>query len=270
MTPETGWRKQLYVIIFESDTRLGKIFDILILWAILLSVLSIMLESDVTIKQQYSQPLRYAEWFFTALFTLEYVLRVVCVQKPSKYIFSFFGVVDFISIAPTYVGMFFGGTHFLMVIRAVRLLRVFRILKLVRYLQESQVLLQALKASRIKITVFLGAVLTINLIVGTILHLVESDNPGFSNIFKGMYWAVVTMTTVGYGDAVPTTALGKFISSLVMLMGYGVLAVPTGIVSAELANLSKPGINVCPYCDAGLLTPEARYCHECGKEQNQN
>ena len=194
---------------------------------------------------------------------------MICVTRPLQYTRSFFGIVDFISIAPTYLSLFITGTHFLLVIRAVRLLRVFRILKLVRYLQESQVLLQALKASRVKVTVFIGAILTIVLIMGTLMYLVESGNPGFSNISKSMYWAIVTMTTVGYGDITPQTPLGQFFASIIMILGYGVLAVPTGIVSAEITNVSLKGRStkksLCKECNAELISESSHFCHVCGK-----
>ena len=228
------WKQKLYIIIFEADTPAGRLFDLILLWAILFSVLSVVLESEVEIRKLYGTYLRLIEWGFTILFSIEYGVRVLCAKKPLVYIKSFFGVVDLVSIAPTYLSLFFPGTQFLLVTRAVRLLRIFRILKLARYLQESRVLITALRASRYKITVFLGAILTVLLILGTIMHLVERDTPGFSSIFKGMYWAVVTMTTVGYGDVVPLTGVGKLIASVIMIMSYGIIAVPTGIVSAEM------------------------------------
>ena len=179
MKPDKGWRKDIYTIIFESDTRAGQFFDIILLWAIILSVFSVILESDYNINIKYGATLRYIEWFFTILFSLEYIVRILTVKRAKQYIFSFFGIVDFIAIAPTYLSLFIVGTHYLLVIRAIRLLRVFRILKLARYLQESQLLIQALKASRIKITVFLGAVLTLVLIMGTLMHIIENQNPVF-------------------------------------------------------------------------------------------
>lgn len=268
MAPQCdGWRRDLYIVIFESETRMGRIFDVVLLWAIILSVFSIILESEKAIEVQYGVLLHQIEWFFTGLFTVEYVLRLICVRKPTHYARSFFGIVDFISLVPTYLSLFITGTHFLMVIRAVRLLRVFRILKLARYLQESEVLMDALKASRVKITVFIGAVLTVVLIMGTFMHLIEHDNPGFSSIFSSMYWAIVTMTTVGYGDIVPNTILGKFLASVIMIMGYGILAVPTGIVSAELSHAKgkKRRTGHCKSCNEYLIR-KAKFCHHCGRD----
>ncbi len=263
---EENWREKLWRVIFEADTPWGRRFDVLLFWAIILSVFSIILESDRSIRALYGIELRYVEWFFTILFSVEYSLRIISSPDPRKYIFSFFGIVDFISIAPTYLSFFVPGSQFLIVIRAIRLLRVFRVLKLVRYLRESQVLLDALMASRVKITVFLGAVLTVVLIVGTLMHLVEAGNPGFSNIFKGMYWAVVTLTTVGYGDSIPVTTLGKFLASILMIMGYGIIAVPTGIVSVELSNASKKTVEGmhCSKCNLRSNIADARFCHKCG------
>jgi len=262
------WREDLYTIIFEADTKMGKLFDVVLLWAILFSVLCVLLESDQNIANQYGEIFQYAEWFFTVVFSLEYIARLLCAKAPKKYMTSFFGVVDLVSLIPTYISFFLPGMHFLLVIRAVRLLRVFRILKLVRYLQESTVLMAALSASRIKITIFIGAVLTIVLIMGTLMHLVESSNPGFDSIFKAMYWAIVTMTTVGFGDSVPVTPLGKFIASVIMLMGYGILAVPTGIVSAELASAEPPkakGLQ-CSSCSKEVSV-SAQFCEHCGQKQ---
>ena len=263
----TGWRQDLYIIIFESNTKWGKRFDLLLLWAIILSVIAVLFESDQNISLQYGDLLHKVEWIFTVIFSLEYLARIICTRRPARYMKSFFGLVDFISIAPAYLSMFFPGTQFLMVIRAVRLLRVFRVLKLARYLKESQVLLGALRSSRIKITIFLGAVLTIVLIMGTFMHILEANTPGFSSIFEGMYWAVVTMTTVGYGDAVPITSLGKFAASFLMIMGYGIIAVPTGIVSSELAIAQvnhDSTADLCPKCQAPLPNPAANFCAHCG------
>lgn len=260
-----NWKEKLYTVIFEADTKAGKLFDVALLWTIVLSVLVVLLESDQTISRDYRTYLQVAEWVFTILFTLEYILRIVSVEKPIRYIGSFFGIVDFLSIVPTYLSLFVPGSQFLLVIRAIRLLRVFRVLKLVRYSQESQILLKALSASRAKITVFLGAVLTMILIVGTLMYMVEEGNPGFSSIFSSMYWAVVTMTTVGFGDAVPVTTLGKFLASIVMIMGYGIIAVPTGIVSVELSHIVRgEESRACKICHTNLHAGGAKFCHECG------
>ena len=260
-------KQKIYEIIFEADTPAGKWFDISLLWVIILSIFCVILESDRQISQSYFNELRILEWSFTILFTIEYLLRIFSAKNTKKYILSFFGVVDFIAIVPGYLSLFIVGTQYLLVIRALRLLRVFRILKLARYLQESQMLINALKASRIKITVFLGAVITIVLIAGTLMHIIERENPGFSSIFQGMYWAIVTMTTVGYGDVVPTTIVGKVLSSIIMILGYGIIAVPTGIVTAELTTIAQGSKRqqVCSHCKAVIASSNAKYCHQCGQ-----
>ncbi len=260
-----GWRKKLYVIIFEADTYGGKFFDVGLLWAILLSVFCIVLESDAEIRRDYGVFLRYVEWSFTIIFTIEYVVRIVCSKNPFTYIKSFFGIVDLISIVPAYLSLLIPGAQFLLVTRTIRLLRVFRVLKLARYLQESRVLLQALGASRYKVTVFLGVVLTVILILGTIMHLVEAGNPGFSTIFHGMYWSIVTMTTVGYGDVVPLTGVGKLLASIIMVMGYGIIAVPTGIISVEINQAMRQPMIKCNICGTGKAHQQAKFCHECGE-----
>ncbi len=268
MIPDSGWRRKLYIIIFETDTPLGKKFDVLLLWAILLSVLGVLLGSDPDIRSVYGGTIDLFEISFTFLFTLEYILRLAVVKKPHKYALSFFGLIDLMAILPTYISFIVGGSTYLVVIRAIRLLRVFRVLKLFRYLKESQVLLSTMQASRAKITVFLGAVLTLVLIMGTLMYIIETGNPGFTSIFKSMYWAIVTMTTVGYGDAVPHTPLGKFLASAVMIMGYAILAVPTGIVTAELFNAERQHRfnKQCSVCHADVISDDSRYCHICGVE----
>ena len=264
----SNWKKKLYIIIFEADTFYGRLFDIILLWAILFSVGIIVLDSDISFHARFANWLQGAEWFFTGLFTLEFILRLLSTPRRSKYIFSFFGIVDLLSILPAYIDLFFPGAQSLMVLRAFRLLRVFRILKLGRYLKEGDTLMAALKSSMAKITVFLGAVLTIVLIMGTLMYMIEGDEAGFSSIPKGMYWAVVTMTTVGYGDMVPLTALGKFLASLIMVFGYGIIAVPTGIVSVEISNASLRAnqSSSCSHCGETRHGPEAIYCFRCGEK----
>ena len=205
-------RKKIYIIVFESDSPTGKLFDVVLLWAIFFSTFIVILESDPQIRSSYGSHLKYMEWIFTILFSIEYGIRIFCAPKPFVYIKSFFGIIDFISIVPTYLSLFFPGAQFLLLTRVVRLLRVFRVLKLVRYSQESRSLGRALRHSQYKITVFLGVVITFLLILGTIMHLIENGNPGFSSISASVYWAVVTMTTVGYGDVVPMTRLRKIFS----------------------------------------------------------
>jgi len=251
--PLHPWRRKLHIVIFESDTYWGKMFDVVLLWVILLSLLVVILESEKSLTLPYEPIFGVFEWAFTLIFSIEWVARIVSSRRPSRYIFSFFGIVDLISILPSYLGLLFPGLHSLMVFRAFRLLRIFRIFKFGRYLKEGSILVQALKNSSAKITVFLMVVLTMVLVMGTVMHLIEGDEAGFSSIPRGMYWAVVTMTTVGYGDLVPVTGLGRFLAAVIMVMGYGIIAVPTGIVTSELTSAgtnSKP--KTCPHCEKDL------------------
>ena len=266
-SPPAGVRAWLHEIIFESDTPAGKAFDVALLCTILLSVLAVMLESVAPIRVRYGAAIRLSEWAFTVLFTVEYVLRLVAVRRPFLYARSFYGLVDLLALLPSYVSLLVPGTQSLLVIRVLRLLRVFRVLKLVSFLGEAEVLLTALRASRPKITVFLGAVLSTVVIMGSVMYMVEGEANGFDSIPRGMYWAIVTMTTVGFGDITPKTVPGQFIASLLMIMGYGVLAVPTGIVSVELAAASRRGgLNpeACPGCGAEGHDVDAVFCKLCG------
>ena len=258
--------RRVYEIIFKANTPAGKAFDIALLWTILLSVLTVMLDSVAGISAEHGQPLRILEWVFTLLFTVEYCLRIYCAPRPGRYIRSFFGLVDLVSILPTYLSFFIAGSQSLIVIRALRLLRVFRVLKLAHYLGEANVLLYALKASRQKITVFLGAVLTVVLIMGAAMYLIEGKENGFDSIPASMYWAIVTMTTVGYGDIAPQTVIGQVLASVLMILGYGIIAVPTGIVSAELVRSPVEGVRtqVCPACDTQGHDFDATHCKYCG------
>jgi voltage-gated potassium channel len=214
----------------------------------------------------YGFPLLVVEWFFTVLFTAEYILRLLCVRQPLRYAVSFFGIVDLLAVVPTYLSLFVSGTQSLLVIRALRLLRVFRVLKLAHFVGEAAILRAAIHASMRKILVFLGTVLTLMVIVGTLMYLIEGEQSGFTSIPQGVYWAVVTMTTVGYGDIAPQTALGKILASIVMIVGYGIIAVPTGIVTVELADVRKRAISTqaCPDCGADGHDPDARFCKFCG------
>lgn len=258
-----SWKKNLYIIIFEADTPKAKAFDVALLIAISLSVLLVMLESVKEIEAEYGDYLKIAEWVFTILFTVEYILRIILSPKPFKYITSFFGVVDLIAVIPTYLTFFFVGTHYLVVIRTIRLLRVFRILKLAKFIGASKVISSALVASRAKIFVFLFAVLNTVVILGTLMYLIEGSESGFTSIPRSIYWAIVTLTTVGYGDIAPQTILGQFLASIIMIMGYAIIAVPTGIVTAELTNSRKEGQKACPDC--GKDNNESnKYCIECG------
>jgi voltage-gated potassium channel len=265
-SPPAGVRAKLHEIIFESDTPPGKAFDIVLLWAILLSVLAVMLESVSSIRARYGGLIRWVEWSFTVLFTVEYVLRLISVKRPLRYARSFYGLVDLLALLPTYLSVLIPGAHSLLVVRVLRLLRVFRVLKLVSFLGEAQVLLTALRASRPKITVFLGAVLSTVIIMGAVMYLVEGEKNGFDSIPRGMYWAIVTMTTVGFGDITPKTTPGQFIASVLMILGYGIIAIPTGIVSVELAAATRNTVNpeACPGCGAEGHDLDAVHCKFCG------
>ncbi|WP_043433676.1 ion transporter [Cystobacter fuscus] len=263
----SGLRARLHTIIFESDTPAGRAFDVGLLWAIVLSVLAVMLESVESIRVQHGQAIRVLEWCFTVLFTLEYVLRLLSVNRPLLYASSFFGLVDLLAILPSVLSLVLPGMQSLLVVRVLRLLRVFRVLKLASFLGEADVLLTALRASRQKIIVFLGAVLSTVVIMGSVMYMVEGSANGFDSIPRGMYWAVVTMTTVGYGDLSPKTVPGQFIASVLMIMGYGILAVPTGIVSVELAQATRQHAidpRACPGCGLEGHDLDARHCKRCG------
>ncbi|MDF1555021.1 MAG: ion transporter, partial [Deferrisomatales bacterium] len=236
-----AWRQRLHQVIFEADTPAGKAFDVVLLWLIVASVVVVMLGSVAEIQARYHPWLVAAEWVFTLLFSVEYALRLVCVLSPLRYARSFFGVVDLMAILPSYLGLLFPGAGSLMVVRSLRLLRVFRVLKLGRYLGEANVLLGALRTSRPKITVFLGTVLTVLVIVATAMYLIEGEANGFTSIPRALYWAVVTMTTVGYGDIAPHTVPGQTLAAAVMVLGYSIIAVPTGIISSELSEAKRKG-----------------------------
>jgi len=263
-------RQKLHEIIFEADTRSGKIFDIVLLWAIFLSVIIVMMDSVETLSDQYKSAFFIAEWFFTILFTIEYVLRLLLVKQPLKYAFSFYGLVDLLSILPSYLGLWYGGSQELGVIRILRFLRIFRVLKLFSFLKEAQVVRDALRASRQKIIVFLFAVLAIVTVLGTVMYLIESPEDGFTSIPRSIYWAIVTLTTVGYGDIYPVTVLGQTLASIVMILGYAIIAVPTGIVTSELtsAKFKEVDMNtqVCQNCAAEGHHDDAKFCDQCGAE----
>lgn len=265
--PESGLRKRLHTIIFGVSTRAGKAFDVTLLVAILLSVITVLLESVPDINAEYGGALRIAEWTFTVLFTIEYGLRLWTVGHVRTYALSFFGIVDLLAILPTYLSALFTGSQSLAVVREIRLLRVFRVLKLVRYLREAHGLMRALRAGSPKIVVFLTAVISIAVVFGTVMYLVEGDDAGFTSIPTSIYWAVVTMTTVGYGDIAPRTALGQFLALVLMILGYAIIAVPTGILSAELARSSAaPPQRACPRCSRKGHDADARHCKTCGEQ----
>jgi voltage-gated potassium channel len=264
--PAGGWRRKLYIVIFESDTPAGLLFDQALLVAILASVTVVMLESSLEPSSRYHGLLTALEWFFTLLFTIEYVARLLCVDRPSRYARSFFGIVDVVSFLPTYLAVLVPELHALMDVRVLRMLRVFRILKLTRYLAEYQLLAAALRDSRRKIAVFLSAVVMIVVTLGTVMYVIEGPQNGFTSIPVSIYWAVTTMTTVGFGDIVPQTGAGRAIATIMMLMGWGVLAVPTGIVTAEMTSqrLRATTGRGCPQCATGEHTSDARFCRVCG------
>lgn len=259
-------RAKAHEIIFEADTPAGKLFDVVLLALILASVVVVMLDTVEDIESAHGTLLTMLEWVFTAVFTLEYGLRLWCVGKPSKYAFSFFGVVDLLAVLPTYLSLVVPGAEALLVIRLLRMLRVFRVLKLVQYIGEGNVLLKALVASRHKITVFLFSVLIVVVIVGALMFVIEGKESGFTSIPQSMYWAIVTLTTVGYGDVAPATAVGKALAAFVMIMGFGIIAVPTGIVTAELTRAAKTPTNtlVCQACHAHRHDDDAVHCKHCG------
>lgn len=262
-----NWQSKIHEIIFESDTPAGKFFDVVLLWSILLSVVVVMLESVEHLKEVYGFYFTCVEWTFTILFTIEYVARVVSIKKPINYVLSFYGLVDLLSILPTFLGLFIIGSHSLTVIRSLRLLRVFRILKLGRYLKEVETLRTALKASRPKIIVFLFAVLMVTIILGTVMYFVETPEAGFTSIPRSIYWTIVTLTTVGYGDIAPQTIIGQSLASLIMIIGYGIIAVPTGIVGAEMAQTTslKNHNKACPNCAKEGHDKGSKFCNNCGE-----
>lgn len=269
--PPNKWRRELYIIIFESHTRAGKAFDVILLVFILLSIITVILESVASLRASYGALFVALEWFFTISFTIEYLLRIITSPRPLRYISSFYGLVDLLSVLPTYVSYFIRGSQFLVVIRGLRLLRIFRILKLSRFLGEAETLKQALKASVAKIVVFIGAVFTIVIIVSALMYLIEGPENGFNNIPISIYWGVVTITTVGYGDISPQTPAGQALATLLMLLGYGIIAVPTGIVSAELTHAEKKKsatASACPRCKPKDHPKGSSFCRFCGMELN--
>ena len=259
------WRERLHDVIFEAETPAGKAFDVGLLIAILASVAAVVLESVAEIRQRYGPLLRVFEWGFTILFTLEYGLRLIAVRRPSQYATSFFGVIDLLAIVPTYLSLFFTGAQTLIVIRALRLLRVFRVFKIARYMSEVGALVAAVKATRAKIAVFLMTVLIIVLIMGTTMYVIEGEEGGFTSIPRGVYWAIVTITTVGYGDLTPRSMLGQIVAALAMVIGYSLIIIPTGIFSMELARVarSEPSTQVCPECVTEGHDHDAVFCKRC-------
>lgn len=265
VSPRARWRDSLERIIFGVDTQAGRSFDVVLLVLILLSVAAVLLESVPSLRLEYRTALRTAEWVFTILFTAEYLLRLFSTRQPLKYAFSFLGIIDLLAVIPGYLSLFVSGTQSLAVIRALRLLRSFRILKLSHYVGEARTLSTALHASRPKITVFVLTVVIVVVIVGALMYLIEGEEGGFTSIPISVYWAIVTLTTVGYGDIAPQTVTGRMLASLLMVLGYGIIAVPTGIVSAELVRAGAEGPRrVCPACGANHHDQDALHCKHCG------
>jgi voltage-gated potassium channel len=260
------------IVIFEAHTPAGKAFDVGLLVCILISVLAVMLDSVGAIHAGYSDWLYGVEWFFTILFTIEYALRLWCIQHTALYARSFYGIVDLVGIIPTYLSLLFAGTQYLLVVRVLRVLRVFRVLRMVQFVGEAELLTQALHASRRKIIVFISTVAALVVVFGSLMYLIEGEANGFTSIPRSIYWAVITMTTVGYGDITPQTPLGQAFASLIMIMGYGIIAVPTGIVTMELSEASRRATNThtCPECSVEGHVPGAAFCWRCGEQLHRS
>jgi voltage-gated potassium channel len=256
----------MYEVIFEAETPAGKAFDVALLLFIVMSVVAVMLDSVPSIRSRHGQLIRVVEWGFTIAFSIEYVLRLVCVRRPWRYALSFYGVVDLLAVLPTYLSLVFAGAQTLLVIRALRLLRVFRVFKLTHFLGEARMLSVAIQASLHKIIVFLGTVLSLVLVIGTLMYLIEGPENGFTSIPESVYWAIVTMTTVGYGDIAPRTVVGRALAAGVMILGYAIIAVPTGIVSVELSQARRKAFTAraCPSCGSEGHDPDAEFCKRCG------
>lgn len=264
--PENRLRAGLHEVIFEADTRAGRLFDLVLIWSILFSVAAVMLDSVRSIRAVHGSLLTSLEWGFTILFTIEYGLRLSCIGRPIRYASSFFGVVDLLAIVPTYLSLVFPGSQYLLVIRILRVLRIFRVLKLVQFSNEANAMIRALRSSSRKMAVFFATVLTLVVIFGSVMYLIEGDENGFSSIPRSIYWAIVTMTTVGYGDISPTTAAGQAVAAVVMMLGFAIIAVPTGIVASEMSRAQNEPMStqVCPECASEGHHHEARFCRECG------
>ena len=269
-----NWKQKLQIIIYEADTPSGKLFDVVLLILILASIVLVMLESVSSFDANYHNFLNISEWIVTVLFSIEYILRIITVKKPFKYIFSFYGIIDLLSTIPKYLSFFLIGGHSLVALRALRLMRVFRILKLVRFIGESNNFIRALKASRVRIAVFISFILILCTILGTIMYLIEDDASGFTSIPESVYWAIVTLTTVGYGDIAPQEPLGQFIASIVMILGYAIIVIPTGIITSEIVKDSINNVHTntqsCPSCSADKHRDDAVFCYECGHKLNHD
>ncbi|WP_318308774.1 ion transporter [Flagellimonas crocea] len=274
--PQAKWKSKLHEVIYEADTPAGKSFDILLFILIIISVILVMLESIDEFDARYHSELLTLEWVVTIFFTLEYIARLISIKKPLKYVFSFYGIIDFLSTIPLYLSYILAGSQVLLAVRAFRLLRIFRILKLVKFMGEASQLQSALRASRAKIAVFIYVVLILSVIMGTLMYIVEGDDSGFTSIPKSIYWTIVTLTTVGYGDIAPQTNLGQFLATVIMVLGYGIIAVPTGIVTAEFTKNTKDNTSdddgflvhvntqACPSCSVEGHRDDATHCYNCG------
>ncbi|MBA4744184.1 MAG: ion transporter [Muricauda sp.] len=273
--PQSKWKNKLHEVIYEADTPSGKLFDIVLFILIIISVILVMLESVDEFDQHYHKTLLTLEWVVTIFFTLEYIARLISIKKPWKYVFSFYGIIDFLSTIPLYLSYILAGSQVLLAVRAFRLLRIFRILKLVKFMGEASQLQSALKASRAKIVVFIYVVLILSVIMGTLMYLIEGDEAGFTSIPRSIYWTIVTLTTVGYGDIAPQTNLGQLLATVIMILGYGIIAVPTGIVTAEFTRNKKGNeasnkgtvhlnTQACPSCSAEGHRDDATHCYNCG------
>jgi len=264
----SSWKQKLYEIIFGAETRAGRIFDVLLILSIIISVIVVLFDSIHSFNLEYGNFFYGLEWFFTILFTIEYILRLLCVGRPVRYAVSFFGIIDLLAIIPTYLSLFLPGTQFLLVIRFLRVIRIFRILKLAQYIYEANLFLQALKSSSRKIIVFLLSIMILVSIFGSFIYLLEGEENGFTSIPRSIYWAIVTMTTVGYGDIAPKTNMGQAFSAFVMIIGFCIIAVPTGIITAEITHSvknQKSSRRSCPECGAGNHDVDAYFCKHCGK-----
>jgi len=261
-----SWKEKWFDIIFKADTTAGKNFDIILLISIIASVTVVMLDSVSEINLAIGNWLNYLEWFFTVIFTVEYIVRIIVSRHRVKYVFTFYGIIDLLSILPSYLSLIFTGSHYLIIIRILRMLRVFRILKLTRFMKASDVLLVSLRQSKYKIIVFLEVVMATVIIMGSLMYLIEGPEHGFTSIPRGIYWAIVTLTTVGFGDITPGTVAGQFLASLIMILGYSIIAVPTGIISAEMVKTSHQNKNQkkCPSCQSEIHDNDAEYCKYCG------
>ncbi len=260
-------KEQIKIIIFGTDTKMGKLFDVVLIITIILSIITVLLDSVVEYNQQYGHIFNIAEWTFTIMFTVEYILRIYSIRRSFSYIFSFFGVIDFLAIIPSYLSLFLSGTEVFAVIRVLRVLRIFRVLKLVQFMGEADLLMKAMIASRRKIFIWLFFVMNIVIVLGSVIYLVEGGKAGFDSIPRSIYWAIVTLTTVGYGDVVPQTSLGQAIAAFIMILGYSIIAVPTGIVTSEIIFAPKSTKEQrCVVCGKEGLNEDAKFCSNCASK----